>query len=126
VDRTGFRFVINDEQVAAEAVAGRLHQADGRVGRDRRVDRVAAALENLHAGARGQRLARRHDPKGRRHYRSADDRSPTDISLLLCGSGTESARAGQCEGEESDGHVSNVHGTSRAAMISSAPSRRLP
>ena len=49
------------EQVAADAVAGRLHQPDGGVGRDGRVDGVAAALEHLHAGARGQRLAGRDD-----------------------------------------------------------------
>ena len=37
----------------------RLDQAHHRVGRNRRVDGVAAALEDLHAGPRGQRLAGR-------------------------------------------------------------------
>ena len=36
---------------------------------------VAAALENLHARARRQRLARRDDAERRRDDRSADDRS---------------------------------------------------
>ena len=74
VDRAGLRLVVEDEQVAADAVAGRLHQADGGVGGDGGVDRVAAALENLHAGARGQRLAGGDDAEGRGDHRATDDR----------------------------------------------------
>ena len=48
VDGARLGFVINDEEVAAEPVAGRLHQSDRRVGGNRRIDGVAAALEDLH------------------------------------------------------------------------------
>ena len=90
VDGAGLRFVIDDEEVAAEAVAGRLHQADRGVGGNRRVDRVAAALEDLHAGARRQRLARRDDPERRRHDRSPDDRQArARIVLRFLGAGRE-------------------------------------
>ena len=51
----------------------RLDQPHHRVGRDRRVDGIAAALEHLHAGARGQRLARRDDAVFRRDLRPPDD-----------------------------------------------------
>ena len=46
---------------------------DRRVGRDGRVDGVAAALEDLHARARGQRLAGRDDAVAGGHHRAADE-----------------------------------------------------
>ena len=49
----------------------RLDQTHHRVGRDRGVDGVAAALEDLHAGARGQRLAGGDDAVTRRDFRSS-------------------------------------------------------
>ena len=115
VDGAGLRLVVNDEEVAAEAVAGRLHQADGRVGGDRGVDGVAAALEDLHAGARRQRLARRDDPERRRHHRSADDRRADAHRSCCCAvvRSTEAAPAtvsARTFMRKRDGHVSNVHG----------------
>ena len=49
------------EEIAAHPVARRLHEADRRIGRDGRVNRVAPSFQNLNAGARGERLARGHD-----------------------------------------------------------------
>ena len=94
VDRAGLRVVVDDEQVAADAVAGRLHQADGGVGGDGRVDGVAAALENLHAGARRQRLARGDDPEGRRDDRAPDDRAARSriLSRSFLGEATDARR----------------------------------
>ena len=57
VQRVRSRFVDDREQIAADAVDLRLDEAHDRVGRDGGVDRVAAALEDLHAGLRRQRLA---------------------------------------------------------------------
>ena len=72
MDRARLRFVVEDEEVAADAVASGLHQADRGVGTDGGVDGVAATLENLHASSGGQRLTGRHDPHRRRDDGSAD------------------------------------------------------
>ena len=74
VHDAGLGLVVEDEEIAAEPVAGRLHQADGRVGGDSGIDGVAAPLEDLHAGAGGQRLAGGDDAERGGHDRSAHDR----------------------------------------------------
>jgi len=51
-----------------DPVAGRLHQAHRRVRGNRRVDGVAAPLEDLNTGACGQRLTGGHDA-----HRGRDD-----------------------------------------------------
>ena len=67
--------VIDDEQVTANTIAGRLHQSNRGVGGDGRIDRVAAALEDLHTRTSGEWLARRDDAEGGRDDRSTDDGS---------------------------------------------------
>ena len=61
--------VIDDgEQVAADAAHHRRHQTHGGVGRDRGVDRIAAALQHGGTGARRDRMLRRDDPVLRDHH----------------------------------------------------------
>ena len=107
VDGSALRLVIDDEKVAAQTVAGRLHQSDGGVGGDRRVDGVAAALENLHTGPRRQRLARGDNPKRGRHHRPAHDRPLGRLVLrLLCTTTYTRIRKQQC----GNGDVTARHG----------------
>ena len=65
------RALVPDERegVTADAVVGRLRDRQHRSGGERRVDRVPAALERAQAGARRERMARRHHRLGadRRH-----------------------------------------------------------
>jgi alanine-glyoxylate transaminase/serine-glyoxylate transaminase/serine-pyruvate transaminase len=75
VQATARRVVHDGKQIAADPVHLRLDDAHDRVGGNRRVDRVAAALEDLHAGASRQRLARSHDPIGGRYLRTAGNNS---------------------------------------------------
>ena len=63
---------------------GRLHQPDGGVGGDGGVDGVAAALEDLHAGARRERLARGDDAERGRHDRAAHDLAPAAGASRSC------------------------------------------
>ena len=48
------------EQVAAEPVRGRLHQAEARVDGDRGVHRAAARLQHVDAGLRRRAAAQHH------------------------------------------------------------------
>ena len=51
------RGVVDDrEQIAADAVAGRLHQPQRGIGRDGRIDRAAAVLEHVERDLRGKRV----------------------------------------------------------------------
>jgi hypothetical protein len=50
----------DDEEVAADPARHRLHEADGSVGSDGGVHRVAALLEDVDADLRDQRMAGRH------------------------------------------------------------------
>ena len=59
------------EQVAADAVHVRLHQAEHGVDRHRGVDGVAARLQDVEPDLRRKRLAGRHHPVGRNHLRAA-------------------------------------------------------
>jgi hypothetical protein len=45
------------EQIAADAVSGGLHQAEGRIRRDRGVDRAAAGFQDVERDLGGQRVA---------------------------------------------------------------------
>ena len=110
VDGVRLGFVINDEEVAAQPVAGRLHQSDGGVGRNRRVDGVAAALENLHAGARRQRLARRDDAEGGGDDRAAHHGPGRAGGRLLRHGWRRVTRARERGKKKSDGEGPNVHG----------------
>jgi hypothetical protein len=73
MERAGFRVVDDREQVASDTVRLRLDQSHHGVGRDGRVDRVSAALQDLHARPRGQRLTGGDDAVCGRDARSADD-----------------------------------------------------
>ena len=55
---------------------------DHRVGGDRRVDRVAAALKDLHAGLRGERLAGGDDAEFRGDFRAPRERSHSHSGIL--------------------------------------------
>ena len=78
VELAGLRLVDDGEQVAADAVViGSTRPITALVG-DRRVDGVAAALENLHAGLRRQRLTRRDDAVLGRDLGSAGDDARLD------------------------------------------------
>ncbi len=65
--------VHNREQISADAIRLRLDDAEHRVGRDHGVHGSAATLQHLHAGPRGERLARGDDAVFRSHARPADD-----------------------------------------------------
>jgi hypothetical protein len=56
MDAPGLRLVVEAEKVAAEAAIVRLGHAEHGVGGHRRVDHVAAGLERLDAGQRGERV----------------------------------------------------------------------
>ena len=56
VQLIGLRVVYNRKQIAAYAVAGRLHQAERCVGRDCRINRVAAVLEDIERDLRCERV----------------------------------------------------------------------
>ena len=102
--RAGLGLVDEGEQVAADAVARGLHQAHHRVGRDGGVDGVAAALEHLHAGARGQHLAGRDDAETRGHLRPARERT------VLAASRPSSRSAGHQRGDAHE-HEQSEHET---------------
>ena len=73
VERAGLRVIDDGEQIAADAVRLRFDEAHHRIGRDRRVNRVAAPLQDLHSCLRRQWLTGGNDavPGG-------DPRSPDD------------------------------------------------
>ncbi len=60
----GSRVPHDGEEVAADAVAGGLHQAQCGVGGDRRVDRRAALLEDVERYLGGQRMGGGRHPPG--------------------------------------------------------------
>src|SRR4051812_49212440 len=66
-----FRDVDDREEIAADPVGGRLHQALRRVRGDRRVHGAAASLQDLHRRLRGEGLAGRRDAVLRRGHRAA-------------------------------------------------------
>ena len=65
--------VDDGKQVAADAVHHRLGHAGDRIRRDRRIDRVAAAREDLHRRLRRERLAGRRHPVLRGGDRTSGD-----------------------------------------------------
>ena len=66
----GRGIVDNREQVAADAVAGGLHQPERGIGSDGRIDRTAAVLEHVERDLRGERVCSgRHAVL--RNYRAA-------------------------------------------------------
>ena len=71
VQLPGLGFINDREQIAADAVHGRLDHSERRVGRDGRVDRIAAFFEHARARLRRQRLAGRHDAELRDHHRAS-------------------------------------------------------
>ena len=67
-DELGFVQVVNDrKEITAQPASGRLDEAEHRIRSDRRVDRAAAADEQLQGHLRGQGLAR-----GRQGMRGED------------------------------------------------------
>ncbi len=66
----GFGFVNDGEQISAHAVHGRLHHPQRGVGRDRRVNRIAAFFEHPRARLRCQRLAGRYNAEFGNHHRA--------------------------------------------------------
>ena len=135
VHGAGLRLVVEDEEIAAEAVAGRLHQADGGVGGNGGVDGVAAALEDLHAGAGRQRLAGGDDAERRRHHRAADHRRRGRAGLLAPGHRPRRAPSTMAatadEGpRRSHGHLPDLRqstpGPARDSAVQSAVTPRVP
>ena len=62
---------VNDrEKIAADAVRNRFHQAERRVGRDRGIDRAAAAFQNIEPNLRRRRHARANHPVPRQDFRT--------------------------------------------------------
>ena len=88
-------FVDDGEKISADAVAGRLHHANHGIGRNRRVDRVPAALQNLHAGHRRQRLAAGNNAvssgndRTSRLGQSRPGRGPQCVRFLACWGGSD-------------------------------------
>src|SRR5262249_4835743 len=111
VDGAALRFVIEDEQIAAESVARRLHQANRGVGGNRRVDGVATALEDLHTRACGERLTRGDNPESRRDDGAADDwplwslRLTRGSILRACADSCHASQAHQHAGRHDSPHV---------------------
>ena len=66
-------FIYDRKQIAADAVRLRLDQAHDGVGRNRRINRVAAALEDLYSSLRRERLTGGDDAVLRCDSRSTDD-----------------------------------------------------
>ena len=76
VEFPGLGFVHDREEVAAHAVVHRRDEAHHRVGRDRRIDRVAAMFEDRGTDLRRNHALARHDPGAR------DDHRPRLRSVL--------------------------------------------
>ena len=76
---------VNDrEKIAADSVRDRLHQAERGVGRDRGIDRAAAAFQNVEPDLRRRRHARANHPMPRQHLRARGpsfSRDPIDLRL---------------------------------------------
>ena len=68
---SALRVVHDREQIAADAVPHRRHHGHHGVRRNRRVHRVAAALQNRGARFRCQRRFRGHNPGLRDHHRAS-------------------------------------------------------
>jgi hypothetical protein len=71
----GFRIPHDRKQVATHAVAGRLHQAQRRVCRNRRVDCGPAALEDVESDLGGQRLRSRDHAVLGEYFRARRERA---------------------------------------------------
>ena len=63
----------NDGQIAARPVQVRLDDLEREAGRDRGVERVAAALEHGHAGRRREPVGRRDHPEGAAQLRAGGE-----------------------------------------------------
>ena len=74
--------IIDDEQIAANAVAGRFHQADGGIGRDCGIHGSSTPLQLQSAGAGRQWLACGDNTVICRHHRAADDRPALGSRVL--------------------------------------------
>ena len=86
------------EQVATDAVAGRLHQAERGIGRDRRVDCRASALHHVQRDLGGQRLrGSRHRMRGD-HLRTGREGVAGDAVGGRCGG--RHRDTGQGDGEQ--------------------------
>ena len=66
-----FGEVDDGEEIAADPVGGRLHQALSRIGGDRGIDGIAPAKHDLHGSLGGERLAGRGHPVRRSRHRPA-------------------------------------------------------
>src|SRR5690606_6253813 len=82
IDPAGPGLVDDGEEVAADAVVVRLHESHDGVRGNRGVHGVAPALQDLYAGTRRQRMARRHDAEPGGHLRAAGDRPATFVLSL--------------------------------------------
>ena len=74
--------VIDDEQVAANAIPGWLHQADGGIGRDRGVHCISTTFQLRRAGPSRQRLAGGNNAIVGRYYGTADHRPKWRMRVL--------------------------------------------
>ena len=72
------RAVNDGEEIATDAVRNRLHQTERRVGRDRGIDRAAAAFQNVEPDLRGQRHAGANHAVPRQHFRAGGESLPGD------------------------------------------------
>ena len=110
------RLVDDREQVAADAVHLGLDEAHHGVGGNRGVDGVAAALEDLHAGARGQRLAGRDDAVTRRDLRASGSDCPGRCGTAL---GPQAGR--QNPGKQGGNRGTILHGVSLPDLPETRP-----
>jgi len=95
---------MDDHEAAAADIAGaRVSHRERKADRDRRVDRVAAAIENFDADAGGALLLRDdHAVAGRNRLRRRDDRRARDRRDLRIGHDAEGER-------DQDGYGAKEH-----------------
>ena len=68
-----FRAVNDGKKIAADSVRNRFHQSKGGVGRDRGIDRTAAALQDIEPDLCGRRYARANHSVPRQNFRSCGE-----------------------------------------------------
>jgi hypothetical protein len=96
----GIRVPDDCKQIAADAVAGRFHQAQSSIGGDGRIDCVAALAHGIQRDLRGQRVA------GRRHRVRGHDRRAGGERLA----GDAVSRHGFCDRDQLGEHEACAKG----------------
>src|SRR5690606_23337250 len=103
VQLPGLRVPDDGEQVAADAVAGRLHQAEGGIGGDGGIHGAAAAAHGVQGDLGGQRVRGGSHGLGREHFRARGEGLAGNAVGTHGGSSGEGGGEGRQEGKQRRG-----------------------